>query len=338
MTRRTILFLCLALLALGTSLPPQSQPERLYTELGYVGDFHVTDQLGRPISRDDLRGKVWVASFFYSTCKECSEHQNRMAELQDQLAGWPGVMLVSFSIDPERDTPEQMQLFAKNYHADPNRWLLVTGPKDEMYDLIQKSFGQSVETYPNPQPGAEYLHSFKFMIVDDRGKIRGYVDAKQDPQDIPRLGARVKKLVQARYLPTVNATLNGLAGVLLVLGYLFVRQRAIRLHEVCMLSALVVSGLFLCSYLYYHFAVLEGQPTHFGGEGWPRLVYFGVLLSHTVLAVVVAPLALVTAYLGVRDRISRHRGLARWTLPLWLYVSVTGVVVYVMLYHLYPPA
>lgn len=207
-----------------------------------------------------------------------------------------------------------------------------------MYDLIQKSFGQSVETYPNPQPGAEYLHSFKFMIVDDRGKIRGYVDAKQDPQDIPRLGARVKKLVQARYLPTVNATLNGLAGVLLVLGYLFVRQRAIRLHEVCMLSALVVSGLFLCSYLYYHFAVLEGQPTHFGGEGWPRLVYFGVLLSHTVLAVVVAPLALVTAYLGVRDRISRHRGLARWTLPLWLYVSVTGVVVYVMLYHLYPPA
>ena len=110
------------------------------------------------------------------------------------------------------------------------------------------------------------------------------------------------------------------------------------IDKACMLAALLVSGLFLGSYLYYHFAVLNGQPTRFGGEGVVRLVYLLILLSHTLLAVAVAPLALRVTYLGLRNRLGRHMALARWTLPLWLYVSVTGVVVYWMLYQLYPPA
>jgi uncharacterized membrane protein YozB (DUF420 family) len=138
-------------------------------------------------------------------------------------------------------------------------------------------------------------------------------------------------------LPSVNASLNGTSAVLLVLGYAAIRRRAIRFHKTCMLTALVVSLLFLASYLYYHFAVKHGEPTRFPGVGWIRFTYLTILLSHTLLAVVVAPLAAITVYLGLRDRLSRHSRLARWTLPLWLYVCVTGVVVYWMLYRLYPP-
>lgn len=139
-------------------------------------------------------------------------------------------------------------------------------------------------------------------------------------------------------LPAVNAGLNSACAVLLVLGYVAVRTGRVRLHKACMLGALGVSAVFLGSYLYYHFAVKFGRPTRFVGPDEVRAVYLAVLVSHTILAVVVAPLAVVTAVLGLRDRISSHARLARWTLPLWLYVSVTGVVVYWMLYRLYPPA
>ena len=139
-------------------------------------------------------------------------------------------------------------------------------------------------------------------------------------------------------LPSVNAFLNGLSAILLVTGYRAIRRRRIALHQTCMLTALGVSVLFLASYLYYHLQVKGGQPTRFPGEGWIRPVYFTILLTHTVLAAVAAPLAVVTAYLGLRGRLKQHVRIARWTLPIWLYVSVTGVVVYWMLYHLYPPA
>jgi uncharacterized membrane protein YozB (DUF420 family) len=138
-------------------------------------------------------------------------------------------------------------------------------------------------------------------------------------------------------LPSVNAFLNGLSALLLVAGYRAIRNRRVVLHQTCMLTALGVSVFFLASYLYYHFHVKAGQPTPFPGQGWVRPVYFTILLTHTVLAAAAAPLALVTAYLGLRGRLARHVRIARWTLPIWLYVSVTGVVVYWMLYHLYPP-
>src|SRR6266851_7048876 len=135
-------------------------------------------------------------------------------------------------------------------------------------------------------------------------------------------------------LPSVNAALNGTSAVLLMVGYVAVRKRKIAIHKACMLTALAVSAVFLASYLYYHLIVRQGQPTLFTGEGGMRLVYFAVLGSHTVLAVVTAPLAIFTAYLGLRDRIDKHRRIARWTLPIWLYVSITGVVVYWMLYRM----
>lgn len=139
-------------------------------------------------------------------------------------------------------------------------------------------------------------------------------------------------------LPSVNAVLNSTSAVLLVVGYAAIRGRRIALHKACMLTALGVSAVFLASYLYFHFVVRHGEPTRFTGQGTVRYAYFALLTSHTILAIVAAPLALYTTYLGLRDRLQRHVRIARWTLPIWLYVSVTGVLVYVMLYQLFPPS
>jgi uncharacterized membrane protein YozB (DUF420 family) len=140
-------------------------------------------------------------------------------------------------------------------------------------------------------------------------------------------------------LPAVNAGLNSLAAVLLVAAYVAIRNRRIRLHQGLMVAAFCTSVVFLANYLYFHFVVKDGRPTTFTATGWPRTTYLSILLTHTVLAVAVAVLAPLTLYLGFgATRGNRHKRIARWTLPIWLYVSVTGVVVYVMLYHLYPPA
>jgi uncharacterized membrane protein YozB (DUF420 family) len=149
-----------------------------------------------------------------------------------------------------------------------------------------------------------------------------------DPQDV---------------FPAVNAALNALSGVLLVLGYAAVRRRLYRAHAACMLSALAVSAAFLASYLYFHFVVRQGRPTYFSQKWpdappWVGTVYLLVLTTHTLLALVVAPLAPYTAWLGLRGRLSRHVWVARVTLPVWLYVSATGVVVYWMLYRLFAAA
>src|SRR5438270_9675534 len=142
--------------------------------------------------------------------------------------------------------------------------------------------------------------------------------------------------------PALNATLNGVSAVLILAGYAAVRRRWLRLHVGCMLSAVAVSAAFLASYLYYHAVVRAGVATSLASR-WPpeapealRYLYYAVLLSHTVLAVFTAPLVLFTAYLGLRGRLARHVRVARWAMPVWLYVSVTGVVVYWMLYRLYP--
>jgi uncharacterized membrane protein YozB (DUF420 family) len=131
-------------------------------------------------------------------------------------------------------------------------------------------------------------------------------------------------------LPTVNAVLNASAAVMLAIGYLQIRRGRIRAHRACMLAALALSTLFLVSYLTYHAQV---GSKRFTGTGTIRTVYLTVLFTHTVLAALVPPLALLTVWRAFRERFDTHARLARWTLPIWLYVSVTGVVVYVMLYH-----
>jgi len=132
-------------------------------------------------------------------------------------------------------------------------------------------------------------------------------------------------------LPTINATLNGTAAVLLVWGYMLIRRKRVQTHRKVMITAFVVSCLFLVCYLIYHFQVGSVRFPH---TGMLRTVYLSILGTHTVLAAAVPVLAIITLRRGLAGRYDRHRAIARWTLPIWLYVSVTGVVVYLMLYHL----
>ena len=134
-------------------------------------------------------------------------------------------------------------------------------------------------------------------------------------------------------LPHLNATLNATSFLLLVAGFYFIRRRKITAHLTCMLAALCVSVLFLISYLTYHY---QHGSTRFTGQGAVRYIYLTILLTHAVLAVAIVPLIVVTLRRALRGEYAKHRRIARWTFPLWLYVSVTGVIVYLMLYQLYP--
>ena len=132
--------------------------------------------------------------------------------------------------------------------------------------------------------------------------------------------------------PTLNATLNGLAGLFMLVGVYFIRRKEVRKHRAMMLAAFITSALFLVSYLAYHFST--HLVTTYQGTGMMRTLYFFVLISHSVLAAVVPVMVLITLTRGLKMKVERHRRIARWTFPTWLYVSVTGVLVYVMLYHI----
>jgi uncharacterized membrane protein YozB (DUF420 family) len=133
-------------------------------------------------------------------------------------------------------------------------------------------------------------------------------------------------------LPALNATLNATAGLLLVIGYMLIRRGRIRQHRAAMIAACAMSALFLTSYVIYH-ANIGSKP--FLGRGPIRVVYFTILITHVILAAAVLPLAIVTLSRGLSSRFERHVAIARWTFPIWLYVSVTGVIVYLMLYRMY---
>jgi len=135
------------------------------------------------------------------------------------------------------------------------------------------------------------------------------------------------------YLPHVNACLNGTSALLLVTGYRFIRAKNVIAHRTCQVAALAVSMLFLASYLTYHY---NHGSTRFQGTGLARPIYFTILTTHTILAMVIVPLVILTFYRALRNDFTRHRRIARITLPIWLYVSITGVIVYLMLYQIYP--
>lgn len=135
--------------------------------------------------------------------------------------------------------------------------------------------------------------------------------------------------------PAINATLNGTSAVLLVTAHDMIKRGRMSAHRALMLTAVGTSSLFLICYLYYHGYVLHWHSFHFRGHGWSRPVYFSILISHTILAAAIVPLVIITLTRALHERFDRHRAIARWTYPLWLYVSVTGVVIYFMLYHLF---
>ncbi len=137
---------------------------------------------------------------------------------------------------------------------------------------------------------------------------------------------------QYAMFPAIDASLNGTSAVLLLVGRNFIKHGRMAAHRAVMIAALASSSIFLACYLYYHWHV---GSVHFQGQGWSRPVYFSILISHTILAAVIVPMIIITLSRALRERFDRHRAIARWTYPLWMYVSVTGVIVYFMLYHLF---
>ena len=138
---------------------------------------------------------------------------------------------------------------------------------------------------------------------------------------------------QYAFFPALNASLNGTSAVLLLTGRVLIAKGRIAAHRACMIGAVLASLLFLGCYLYFHSKV---GNIRFLGEGWSRPVYFSILISHTILAAVIVPLVVMTVSRGLRARYDKHRTIARWTWPLWMYVSITGVIVYFMLYQWFP--
>lgn len=134
-------------------------------------------------------------------------------------------------------------------------------------------------------------------------------------------------------LPALNAILNATSGILIIIGYVMIRRKKVAAHRACMIGAVSASIIFLISYLIYHFNV---GATRFVGTGWSRPFYFTVLISHTILAVTLVPFVIVTLRRALKGDFARHRKIARWTFPMWVYVSITGVIVYFMLYHWFP--
>jgi uncharacterized membrane protein YozB (DUF420 family) len=142
-------------------------------------------------------------------------------------------------------------------------------------------------------------------------------------------------MTAVQFFPPLNASLNALSGVFLLIGYVLIRQKRIQLHKRFMLAACTSSVLFLICYVTYH-TIRGGVVSKFAGTGFWRTFYLSMLASHTILAVVILPLAIVSVYNGLKMRVPQHRRVARWTFPLWMYVSVTGVLVYFFLYHWFP--
>ena len=138
---------------------------------------------------------------------------------------------------------------------------------------------------------------------------------------------------QYAYFPALNAGLNGSSAVLLLTGRYLISRRKIAAHRACMIAAVTASALFLACYLFFHY---KAGNILFLGQGWARPLYFAILISHVTLAMVIVPLAVITLNRGLRARYDKHRAIARWTWPLWMYVSITGVLVYFMLYRWFP--
>jgi uncharacterized membrane protein YozB (DUF420 family) len=135
------------------------------------------------------------------------------------------------------------------------------------------------------------------------------------------------------YFPVLNATLNGTSAALLLAGRVFIARGRMTAHRACMIAAVVASSLFLACYIFFHYQV---GNILFLGQGWSRPVYFSILISHVLLAIAIVPLVVITLSRGLRARYDRHRAIARWTWPLWMYVSITGVLIYFMLYQWFP--
>ncbi|MDB5337199.1 MAG: hypothetical protein JWN70_2818 [Planctomycetaceae bacterium] len=345
-----------------------------------IQDFSLTDRTGETVTKQTLLGKEWVAGFIFTRCKgPCPTVVGQMKLLQEQT----GVTLVTFSVQPEVDTPEVLKNFSTTYvpAAKPDaegkvpHWYWLTGDRAQIYGLIGKSFRMPVAATNGPA-GFDVIHSNNLVHVDEEGRVLGKYNAIEPSEmallrrilqgkaprgkmeaSIPTApegeaveveGAAAAGLTITRpadepeeeevrtapewvlSLPALNASLNGLATILLLSGYVMIKKGQVKAHKALMLSNFAVSIIFLGSYLTYHFFVLSKK---FPGTGLIRPIYFTILITHIILAATVPVLASITIYRALRGDWARHRSIARITFPIWVYVSITGVIIYFMLYQ-----
>ena len=333
----------LLLFAIAAAPACAAEEEKLYRPFGQpVGDFSLLERSGKFVRARDLLGKIWVAHFFFPECTgTCTKTTPNMKRLQEMYRGKDDVRLVSIALNS--DEIATLDAYAKVQNAEPEQWLFLTGPDEKVHEVVRLEFHNAAMRSEKPTPGNQVIHSSYLVLIDPHGMMVGLVDGTQDKaadalkEEIDRLRSRYRLKqripVTGADLPWFNALLNSSCTVLLLLGWIAIRLRYETLHKIAMLLALAVSMVFLSSYLFYHFVVMGMEPTRFRGEGTIRYVYFAILLSHTLLAIAVAPLAIYSAVQGLRNALPAHVKIARWTLPIWLYVSVTGVVVYWMLYR-----
>jgi protein SCO1 len=301
---------------------------------------------------------VCVAGFIFTRCPlSCPRISGVMKELQQQFAG-TSVLLASITVDPDYDTQAVLSEYAQRFAARPDRWWFLTGGKQQIHDLVQGRFKLGLqEASPTERAaGSEAItHSDRLALVED-GHVVGFFESSS-PVALEALVAQASRRalpVWLKNLPTLNASLNGLCAVLLVAGWILIRKRnapdrsassgstslagnsllnraVVRAHVVVMLTAVGLSALFLTSYVVYH---SQAGSTAFPAEGPLRVLYFTILLSHLSLAIAVIPLVSLTLIRAIRGNYAGHLAIAQLTFPIWLYVAVTGVVIYLMLYHL----
>jgi protein SCO1/2/putative membrane protein len=343
----------------GSELPRAAQ--ELGEQSMELGPFRFVERSGRTVTQDDLTDRVWIGSFIFTRCPlSCPRISSVMKGLQEKLAD-TSVLLVSLSVDPEHDTPRVMAEYASRFGAELDRWWFLAGDRSAVYDLIRSRFKLSVMENPSPDAAGStesILHSDRLALVD-RGQVVGLFDSKE-PSALESLVAQARLRAAPSWvkaLPTLNACLNALCATLLVAGWSLIRRRpfeldagqsvpgpvaerasqvlrssAVKLHILCMALAVLTSALFLASYLVYHF---HAGSVAFRGRGPLRWLYFTILLSHTLLATfAVVPLVIMTLHCAIRREFSRHARIAALTFPIWVYVSLTGILIYLMLYHL----
>lgn len=356
-----------------------------------IQDFSLTDRTGETIARQTLLGRQWVAGFIFTRCKgPCPAVVGQMKILQERT----GVTMVTFSVQPEVDTPAVLKNFATEYvpktKPDANGkvpdWYWLTGDRAMIYGLIGKSFKMPVAQVEGADEGSAVIHSNNLMHVDEEGRVLGKYNALEpaemallrrilegkDPRgkmvtastpppegtSVEVEGGQAAGLTFTRrndnsdqadqgqpspdghakqapewvlLLPTLNASLNGLATVLLLTGYVLIKRKHAHAHKACMLASFGTSIVFLVFYSIYH--VMIGGSKPFSGTGAIRVLYFAILIPHIILAAAVPVLASMTIYRAYRGQWDRHKRIAKITFPIWVYVSITGVVIYFMLYH-----
>jgi cytochrome oxidase Cu insertion factor (SCO1/SenC/PrrC family) len=189
-----------SLAAFSAGCSSTASPPNVDDHLYPVADFALTERSGETVHRSDLLGKTWVAAFVFTRCAgPCAQVSGAMARLQHELANSPDVVLVSFTVDPEYDTPKVLSEYAKRYSADPKRWLFLTGKPDEVYRLIREGFKLTAQPNEGAEraPGNEVMHDTRLAVVDRRGEIRGYFQAT-DPDGVAQLEAKVRAIAKEK--------------------------------------------------------------------------------------------------------------------------------------------